>query len=83
MPVLTQSQCVQWVEVGSRKVKLMSKGDQSVNICTSANQAGDYEEVQYLNGVFKMTPAWAARYGTLDLFKEELRRRAYRQAKTV
>ena len=82
MPVLTRGQCVQWAEVAGRKVKLKSlNGVQSVNICTPANQPGEYEEVQYLNGSYKMTPDQVALYGNVDSLKSELRRRAYRQAK--
>jgi hypothetical protein len=82
MPILTRGRCVQWTEVAGRKVKLKSlDGVQSVNICTPANQAGEYEEVQYLKGSHKMTPDQVARYGSLCALKSELRRRAYRQAR--
>jgi hypothetical protein len=82
MPVLTRGHCVQWIEVAGRKIKLKSLGGvQSVNICTSANRAGDYEETKYLEGSYKMTPDEVARYGNLNSLKAELRRRDYRQHK--
>ncbi len=82
MPVLRRGRSVQWVDLRGRKVKLKSLGGvQSVNVCTSANVAGNYEEVQYLTDRFKMTADDVARYADLDSFKKDLRRRAYQQAK--
>ena len=82
MPVLSRGRCVQWAEVAGRKVKLKTLGGvQSVNVCTAANRAGDYEEVQYVKGAYTMTPDQVARYGNLNSLKAELRRRAYRQAR--
>ena len=81
MAVLSRGDWDQWAEVGGRKVKLTCRGGtQSINVCTAANRASDYEEVQYFNQAFKMTVDEVARFGDLPSLKTELRRRAYRQA---
>lgn len=82
MAVLKRGTCVQWAEVAGRHVKLKSLGGvQSINVCTSTNQPGVYEEVQYLKPGHQMSVDQVGAYGVLDSLKAELRRRAYRQSR--
>ncbi len=80
MAILSRGGCVQWVEVGGRKVKLKCLGGvQSVNICTPANRAGEYEGRQFLKKSFRTSVEEVDRFANVESLKSELHRRVYRQ----
>lgn len=82
--VISRGNWDQRAKVDGRTVKLTCRaaqdGLQSINICSAANKAGDYEEVQYLKTGYTMTVDEVARFADLASLKAELRRRVYRQS---
>ncbi len=69
------------IEIEERKIAFDdSSKTQSVNICTSRNRRGVYEEVFYFCCRFRVKPPHLARFRFLRDARDYLRRRSYRQA---
>lgn len=69
-----------WVEKEGRRVKLCDDDKtQSVNICTAQNLEGDYEQVFYFCGDFRVEPQDIEELATLGVVVEYLRNRLWRQ----
>jgi hypothetical protein len=75
-----------WLTIGGRRIKFYRvdpvNGRQSINVCTPANRAGQYEQTIYF------APGWhvtvpPGRYATLDAFRRAMKKRSYRQSLCV
>jgi len=69
-----------WVTVAGRKIKIYDEAKtQSVNICTVSNTEGDYEQVFYFCGPFRVTDADISPFQNLGELTQWLRTRSYNQ----
>jgi hypothetical protein len=70
-----------WVNINNlRRIRIANgRGTQSVNICTQTNTPGEYEQVFYFRGTFRVTPQQVEQYGDLPTLVSWLRRRSYDQ----
>ena len=74
----------EWVEVGGRRIRLHDdERTQSVNICTPANEAGQYEQVFYFTGEWRVQPDDLSGCADLAAAVALLRERLYRQVHSV
>ena len=70
----------EWVEISGRRVRLYDdERTQSVNICTPANEAGQYEQVFYFAGEWRVRPEDLSGCADLAAAVTLLRERQYRQ----
>ncbi len=76
MPVVSQTPTTAHVEVGGRGIYIVSdEKTQSVNVCTPANREGQYEQVFYFCGDYRVRPEDLAGWADLDGTTKSLRRR--------
>lgn len=75
-----------WLTIGGRRVRIYRvdpvNGRQSVNICSPANRAGRYDETIYFAKGWHVDVA-PGHYTSLDAFRRDMRKRAYRQSLRV
>jgi len=75
-----------WVDVAGRRIKLFQmvpNGMQSINVCTSQNKPGKYEQTFYLAKQFRVTPQEIDRYTSLISLVKFLRKRDYSQTRRI
>ena len=80
MAIISQTATTAWMDVQGRRVKLFDdQKTQSVNICTQANSEGEYEQVFYFRGDFRVAAQQADQHGTLAELTTWLRKQSYDQ----
>ena len=80
MAIISQTATTAWVDVQGRRVKVFDEQKtQSVNICTPTNTEGEYEQVFYFRGDYRVTAQQVDQYGNLPALVTWLRRQSYDQ----
>lgn len=84
MPVLSQTANICWIEVQQRRIKVYDdEKTQSVKICTPNNTDGEYEQVFYFRGKFRVFPQDVDKRDDLASLTEWLRKRSYAQSQQL
>lgn len=70
----------EWIEVDGRSIQLHDgERTQSVNVCTPTNEAGQYEQVFYFTGKWRVQPDQLEGLADMTAVVTMLRQRQYRQ----